>query len=51
MAFRALMAITTKFDLEIIQMDAINTFVNYKLDKVVYIKQLIGFETGKVLQL
>jgi hypothetical protein len=33
MAFRALMAITARFDLDTIQMDVINAFVNYKLDE------------------
>ena len=49
MTFRALIAITAKFDLETIQMDAVNAFVNCKLDEVVYMKQPPGFETGKVL--
>ncbi len=51
MAFRALMAIVAKFDLEAIQMDAVNAFVNCHLDEVVYMKQPPGFETGKVLRL
>ena len=46
MAFRALMAITAKFDLETIQMDAVNAFVNCRLDEVVYMRQPPGFETG-----
>jgi hypothetical protein len=48
--FRTLMAITTYFDLETRQLDAINAFVNCDLDKVVYIRLSLGFEKpGKVL--
>ena len=44
------MAITAKFDLETIQMDTVNAFVYYNLDKVVYIKMLPGYtKNGKVL--
>ena len=49
MAFRALMAITAKFDLETVQMDAVNAFMNCKLDEVVYMKQSSEFETEKIL--
>jgi len=48
------MAITTKFDLEITQIDAVNTFVYCNLNEVVYIKLLPGFnkeKTDKVLHL
>ena len=47
------MGIIVKFDLEMVQMDAINTFVNYTLDKVIYMRQSLGFETrgNMVLQL
>ena len=37
-AFRTLMAITAKFDLETIQIDAVNAFVYCDLDEVVYMK-------------
>jgi transposase InsO family protein len=47
MAFRALMAITAKFDLETIQMDAVNAFVHCDLDEVVYMKMPPGFNQGK----
>jgi len=47
MVFRALMTITTKFDLKAVQMDMINMFVNSHLDKIVYMKQPPGFEKNK----
>jgi transposase InsO family protein len=51
-AFRTLMAITAKFDLETIQMDAVNAFVHCDLDEVVYMKMPPGFtKPGKVLRL
>ena len=37
-AFRALMTVVTRYDLETIQMNAINAFVNCDLDEVVYMK-------------
>ena len=49
MAFQTLMTITAKFDLKTIQMNAVNAFVNCKLDEVVYMKQLPEFETEKML--
>ena len=46
------MAITAKFDLETIQMDAVNAFIHYNLNKVVYIKMPPGYiKNGKVLRL
>src|SRR5947208_2638795 len=45
------MTITAKFDLKTIQMNAVNAFMNCKLDEVVYMKQPPGFETEKMLQL
>ena len=51
-AFRTLMAITTKFDLETTQMDAVNAFVHCDLDEVVYMKMPPGYtKQGKVLRL
>jgi len=41
------MVITAKFDLEIIQIDIVNTFIYYNLNKVVYIKLPPGFNKGK----
>jgi Reverse transcriptase (RNA-dependent DNA polymerase) len=50
--FRTLMAIIAQFDLETRQLDIVNAFVNYKLDEVVYIRLLPGFEKpGKVFLL
>ena len=45
--FRTLIAITAKFNLETTQIDAVNTFVHYNLNKVVYIKLPPGFNKGK----
>jgi hypothetical protein len=42
-SFRTLMAIVAKFDLEIIQLDAINAFVNADLDELVYMRTSPGF--------
>jgi hypothetical protein len=39
--------ITAKFNLEIIQIDTVNIFVHYDLDKVVYIRLPPGFNKGK----
>jgi len=51
-AFRTLMAITAKFDLETIQLDAVNAFVHCDLDEVIYMKMPPGFtKRGKVLRL
>ena len=47
-AFRTLIAITTKFDLEITRTDTVNAFVHYNLDEVVYIKLPLGFNKGKI---
>jgi len=41
------MAITIKFDLEITQTDAVNVFIYYDLNEVVYIKLPLGFNKGK----
>jgi hypothetical protein len=50
--FRSLMAITAIFDLEAIQLDAINAFVNGTLDEEVYTYMPDGFKVpGKVLHL
>jgi hypothetical protein len=42
--FRALMAIAAAFDLEIIQLDAINAFTNSELDETTYCECPEGFE-------
>ena len=41
--FRALMAITAVFDLEIVQLDAINAFLNSKLNEQIYVEYPEGF--------
>ena len=41
------MAITVKFNLEIIQIDVVNAFIYYNLNKVIYIKLSPGFNKGK----
>jgi hypothetical protein len=52
MAFQTLMGITAKFDLEMVQIDAINAFVHCDLDEVMYMQMLPGFtKLGKVLRL
>ncbi|KAJ3554331.1 hypothetical protein NPX13_g10642 [Xylaria arbuscula] len=51
-SFRTLMAIAAKFDLELKQYDAVNAFVNAKLDKEIYIKMPPGYrKSGTVLRL
>ena len=41
------MVITIKFNLETTQIDIVNIFVYCDLNKVVYIKLLLGFNKGK----
>ena len=51
-SFRALITIAARFDLELIQYDAINAFVNAKLDEEVYMKMPSGYRcTGTILKL
>jgi hypothetical protein len=47
MTFKALMIITVKFDLKTVQMNMINTFVNSKLNEVIYMKQPPRFKKNK----
>jgi hypothetical protein len=42
--FCTLMAIIARFNLETRQLDAINAFVNCDLNKIVYIRLLLGFK-------
>ncbi|OOQ85189.1 Reverse transcriptase RNA-dependent DNA polymerase [Penicillium brasilianum] len=50
--FRTLIALMTKFDLETFQMDAVNAFLNSKLDQDVFCRYPPGLgSTGKVLRL
>ena len=41
------MAITIKFNLEMTQIDTVNVFIYCNLNKVIYIKLLLGFNKGK----
>ena len=47
MTFQTLIAITIKFNLEMTQINIVNIFVYCNLNKVVYIKLLLGFNKGK----
>ncbi len=50
--FRALMAITAAFDLEIVQLDAVNAFLNSDIDEEVYVDFPEGFKrSGRTLLL
>ena len=42
-SFKALLAITAKFDLKLHQYNAVNAFIHAKLNKVVYIKIPPGY--------
>ena len=51
-SLRVLLALIAKFDLETIQLDAVNAFVHADLDETVFIKMPPGYgEQGKVLRL
>ena len=41
------MAITVKFDLEMIQIDIVNAFIYCDLNEVIYIRLPLGFTKGK----
>lgn len=50
--FRTLIAIAARFDLELIQFDAMNAFVNVPLDEEVYMRLPPGYRTpGKIARL
>lgn len=50
--FRVLMTIAAQFDLKLLQYNAVNTFINAKLNKEKFIKLPPGYwERGKVLSL
>ncbi len=50
--FRTVIAIATRFNLELLQFDAVNAFVNVDLDKEVYIYMPLGYRRfGTILQL
>ena len=48
-SFRTLLALIAKFDLEILQIDAVNTFIYIDLDELVYIRNLLGFPILKTI--
>ena len=49
---QVILAIIAKFDLETLQLDAVNAFVHADIDEVVYMKPPPGYaEPGKVLRL
>lgn len=51
-SFRTLMAISARFDLELIQYDAVNAFVNADLTEEIFMKMPAGYrKPGTVLQL
>lgn len=51
-SFRTLMAIAARFDLELVQWDAVNAFVNARLQDTVYMRMPTGYRSpGKVLHL
>ena len=47
MTFHALMTITVKFDLKTIQLNAVNVFINCKLNEMMYMRQSSEFETDQ----
>ena len=50
--FRALMGIAAAFDLEIVQLDAINAFLNSEIDEEIYVEYPEGFkQKGQALRL
>jgi hypothetical protein len=51
-SFRTFIAIAARFDLELVQYDVMNAFVNVDIDKEVYMQMPPGYkEAGKILQL
>lgn len=51
-SFRILMAIAARFDLELVQYDAVNAFVNAKMDRDVFMRMPPGYrKPGKILKL
>ncbi|KAJ3454849.1 hypothetical protein MRS44_013449 [Fusarium solani] len=51
-SFRTLMAIAARFDLELIQYDAVNAFVNARLDKDIFMRMPPGYrKPGMILML
>ncbi len=51
-SLRVLLAVVAKFDLETLQLDAVNAFVHADLDETVFMRMPPGYgEQGKVLKL
>ena len=51
-SFRMLIAIAARFDLELLQYDAVNAFVNAKLEEDVFMKMPPGYRrNGTILKL
>lgn len=51
-SFRILMAIAARFDLELVQYDAVNAFVNAKMDRDIFMKMPPGHrKPGRILKL
>ncbi len=48
-SFRTFLALIAKFDLETLQIDAVNTFVYIDLNELVYIKNPSGFPALKTI--
>src|SRR6266566_4007293 len=48
-SFQILLALITKFDLETLQIDAVNTFVYIDLDELVYIRNSSGFPAPRTV--
>ncbi len=42
-SLRVILAIVAKFDLETLQIDAVNAFVHADLDEIVYMRLLLGY--------
>src|SRR6266536_5785539 len=49
MAFRGLISIIARVNLEMIQMNAVNAFMNCQLDEVIYMRQLSDFKTENII--
>lgn len=48
-SFRTIMALAARFDLELLQYDAVNAFVNAKLDEDIYMKMPPGYRKDEVV--
>jgi len=51
-SFRTMMAIAARFDLELVQYDAVNAFVNANLEDTIYMQMPTGYRSpGKILRI